>query len=155
MPLFSDFSKLKYEIEKQAMKALKDDVARTIKEELQKHVLDYIYSAPPSNFYDRTYELLRSIEVGDVEKDGDDLIVQVYFNPNVTHESWWGSSKLGIGAGEQVSMTDIAQWLNEGANMFAPHTEGFLDDTVVELESTKKHINAFISYMKTKGIIIQ
>lgn len=155
MPLFSNFSQLKQAIEKQTEKALQDDVSRVIKEGLQTHVLDNIYNASSPKNYERTYELLRSIEVGNVKKNGNVFEVQVYFNPNFTHESWYGSKKLGINAGEKISMTYIAQWLDEGKNIFTPHTEGFIDDTVGELEVTKKHVTAFIGYLKSKGIIIR
>lgn len=155
MPLFSNLSQLKQAIEKQAEKALQDDVSRAIKESLQTHVLENIYNFPSSESYERTYELLRSIEIGKVKKNGDMFEVRVYFNPSFTHESWWGSEKLGIKAGEKIPMTSIAQWLNEGKNIFAPQTEGFVDNTVAELETTKNHIIAFIGYLKTKGIIVQ
>lgn len=155
MPLFSSFSQLKQAVEKQAEKALQDDVSRVIREGLQTHVLDNIYNASSPNDYERTYELLRSIEVGEVKRNGDVFEVQVYFNPNFTHESWYGSKELGINAGEKISMTHIAQWLDEGKNIFTPHTEGFIDDTVEELEVTKKHVTAFIGYLKSKGIIVR
>lgn len=155
MPLFSSFSQLQQAVEKQAMKSLQDDVGRVIKEALQRHVLDNIYNHHSSDYYQRTYELLRSIEVGNVIKNGDIFEVQVFFNPDATHESWWGSQSLGISAGEQVSMTYIAQWLDEGKNIYTPHTEDFMEDTIQELESTKKHIKAFIGYLATKSIIIK
>lgn len=155
MPLFSSFSQLKQAIEKQTEKALQDDVSRVIKEGLQTHVLDNIYNASSPKNYERTYELLRSIEVANVKKNGNVFEVQVYFNPNFTHESWYGSKKLGINAGEKISMTHISQWLDEGRNIFTPHTEGFMSETIKELEVTKKHITAFIGYLKSKGIIIR
>ncbi|MCD3290786.1 hypothetical protein G8V30_07265, partial [Clostridium botulinum C/D] len=122
MPYFADISQLEKEIKKQSIKALKDDVSRIIKDELKKQVLDKVYSHPSSDSYQRTYELLKSIEIGDVKEENGMYIAQVYFNPELTHESWWGSSKLGIKKGEQVGMNYIAQWLNEDKNIFAPYT---------------------------------
>ncbi|MCD3216969.1 hypothetical protein G8S55_06840 [Clostridium botulinum C] len=154
MAYFSDMSQLEKEIKKQSINALKDDVSRVIKDELKKQVLDKVYSHQHSNRYQRTYELLKSIEIGDVKEENGMYIAQVCFNPDLTHESWWGSNKLGIKEGEQVGMNYIAQWLNEGKNIFAPHTKDFIENTEIELKNTKSAINAFIGYMRSKGIKI-
>lgn len=154
MAYFSDMSQLEKEIKKQSINALKDDVSRVIKDELKKQVLDKVYLHQHSNRYQRTYELLKSIEIGDVKEENGMYIAQVYFNPDLTHGSWWGSNKLGIKEGEQVGMNYIAQWLNEGKNIFAPHTKDFIENTEIELKNTKSAINAFIGYMRSKGIKI-
>ncbi|QPW61995.1 hypothetical protein [Clostridium botulinum] len=154
MPYFADMSQLEKEIKKQSIKALKDDVSRIIKDELKNQVLDKVYSHPSSDSYQRTYELLKSIEIGDVKEENGMYIAQVYFNPEYTHESWWGSSKLGIQKGEQVGMNYIAQWLNEDKNIFAPYTKDFIENTEIELRNTKSAINAFIGYMQSRGIKI-
>ncbi|EDS77055.1 conserved hypothetical protein [Clostridium botulinum C str. Eklund] len=154
MPYFSNMSQLELAIKKQAIKALQDDVSRIIKNELKKQVLDKVYSNPSSDSYQRTYELLKSIEIDGVVDENGVLKAQVHFNPEFTHESWWGSNKLGIQAGQQVGMNYIAQWLDEGSNIFAPHTQGFTDDTIKELNDTKRAINAFLGYMRSRGITI-
>ena len=154
MAYYSDMSQLELAIKKQAIKALQDDVSRVIKDELKKQVLDKVYSNPSSDSYQRTYELLKSIEIDDVIEDNGVLKAQVHFNPEFTHESWWGSNKLGIQAGEQISMNYIAQWLDEGKNIFTTHTQDFTKDAIKELNDTKRAINAFIGYMRSRGITI-
>ncbi|WP_003382346.1 hypothetical protein [Clostridium botulinum] len=51
-------------------------------------------------------------------------------------------------------MNYIAQWLDEGKNIFAPHTKDFIENTEIELKNTKSAINAFIGCMRSKGIKI-
>src|SRR3712207_8040691 len=87
MAYFSDMSQLEKEIKKQSINALKDDVSRVIKDELKKQVLDKVYSHQPSNRYQRTYELLKSIEVGDVKEENGMYIAQVCFNPDLDRKS--------------------------------------------------------------------
>lgn len=157
MPYYKSFNKLMSEVKKQVKKGAKDDVSRIIEKELREAVRDNIYNnyTPNAKYYQRTYQLLQSIKQH-YEIVGDGCKVGAVFDNNFTHESWWGSSNLGISAGEEVEMGFIAQWLDEGKNMFRPNTN-FTDKAISNLESgsDSKYIKSLQSFLRSRGIILK
>jgi hypothetical protein len=77
--------------------------------------------------------------------------IEIYFESDyMNHTSILGSQKLGIEPGEKVY---IAQWVNDGWT-WNKEPAHFMEYAREELENLKPHINAFIGYMATKGVII-
>lgn len=133
-------------------------------EEIRETLLYYL----EMNFYSKGYgnkaDLAESLSVDVVMDNKNTFTVKVYFDDNkIGHESWFGSQRLGIYAGDSPVYT--AQWINDGwSYMHGSRNERlrdfglepqFMEDALKDLKNNKGWIKKFYSYLRINGIDIE
>lgn len=155
MASFNNLNQLYTHIKKQSKKALEDDISRKIKQLLHDYILDEVYNNFSPEEYDRTYTLLNSITIGRIEEIGDSISVEIFIpEENLGHTTLYGSDSLGLSAGSKVPVSYVAQWLEDGYTWGRSNTD-FMEKTKDEIKQSAIHLNAFIRYLKIKGIAVK
>lgn len=153
MSSFNNLNDLKKYIVNISIATLKKEVSDIIKQTIEEYMESYIYSKPESLWYQRTCELMNSIDISNINKIGKNSYnVEIFFNESkMNHFSLWGDSSEGIEAGDKIY---LPYYLNEGLNKYMIYSEGFFDDSIKNIEDTNKHLLVFMFVLKTKGINI-
>ena len=141
-----DFHKF---LEKETLKAL-EYTAREMQKGIRVMILQEIYSIHPSK-YDRTYELLNSVEVVPVQKKGNEWIIEVRFKEtNHSNVSWYTDEKAGIEKGEYSTLSQIMEAIAEGeAQMGTYGTEiDIMDLAQEEWLVQRKAFKMIFNYLK-------
>jgi len=160
MPDFKDLNSLISHIKKNVANAMQDDVARSVRDTVQKYLLSTVY-ANEHTMYIRSFEVLRALTIGKVSVIGDEISVKIYIDadkiiPRDGPEGMWGIHQSFDGSpyNEQLPFT-----LEYGNQKFNPYynTPAFeyMKLTVEEMKQTKEHMIRLKGYLRTKGINAQ
>jgi len=160
MPDFKELNSLFSYIKRNVASAMQDDMARHVRDTIQKYLLSTVY-ANEQSMYIRSFEVLRALSIGKVTIIGDEISVKIYIDadkivPRDGPEGMWGIHQSFDGSpyNEQLPFT-----LEYGNQKFNPYynTPAFeyMKLTVEEMKQTKEHMNRLKGYLRTKGINAQ
>jgi len=157
MPDFKELNSLFSYIKRNVASAMQDDMARHVRDTIQKYLLSTVY-ANEQSMYIRSFEVLRALSIGKVTIIGDEISVKIYIDadkivPRDGPEGMWGIHQSFDGSpyNEQLPFT-----LEYGNQKFNPYynTPAFeyMKLTVEEMKQTKEHMIRLKGYLRTKGI---
>lgn len=160
MPNFRDLNSLFSHIKKNVAKGLQDDVARHVRDTIQKYLLSTVY-ANNQTTYERTFEVLRALTVGNVVINGDEISVKIYIDadkiiPRSGKEGIWGIHQSFDGSPYNEQLPFTLEYGNQKYNPYynTPAFE-YMKLSKEELEQTKGYMLKLKRYLKTKGIVVQ
>lgn len=160
MPDFKNTNSLFEYIKQQVIKGMQDDVARHVRDTVQKYLLSTVY-ANPHNLYERTAEVLRALTIDKVETNGDEVSVRIYIDadkiiPRSGPDGMWGIHQSFDGSSYNEQLPFLLEYGNKKPNPYynTPSFE-YMQLSIDELKQTKEHMHKLIGYLKTKGIKVQ
>jgi len=157
MPDFKDIRSLLNYTKIQVAKAMQDDVARHVRDTVQKYLLSTVY-ANEQSMYERSFEVLRALTIGKVTIVGDEISVKIYIDadkiiPRDGKEGMWGIHQSFDGSPYNQELPFLLEYGNQKYNPYynTPSFE-YMQLSREELEQTRGHMIKLIGYLKTKGI---
>lgn len=159
MPEFKDFNSLFAYAKKEIAKGMQDDVARHVRDVVQKYLLSTVY-ANDQKEYERTFEVLRALTVDKAIINGDEISVRIYIDADKitprSNDGMWGSHQSFDGSPYNQELPFLLEYGNKKFNPYynTPAFE-YMKLSKEELESTKAHMTKLVGYLKTKGIVLQ
>ena len=158
--VFSNPSELEYYI-KTMLRVSMDEVAIIVEETIRKYLYDNFYSYTPK-VYDRTYEFFNSITRTRTVQNGNNYEVQVYFDTDKITPHYETKDDT-YPKHVSINGDDVSEWipiLAEEAKIYPKKLGGeerghFVEDSMNELQITKKHINALAKLLQAKGITVK
>jgi len=160
MPDFKDIKSMYTYMKQQIAKGMQDDVARHVRDTIQKYLLSTVY-ANDQVMYERTYEVLRALTIGNVITNGNEISVKIYIDadkiiPRNGAEGMWGIHQSFDGSPYNVELPFLLEYGNQKFNPYynTPAFE-YMKLSKEELEQTKGHMLKLIGYLRTKGIKVQ
>jgi len=147
-------------IKQQVANALQDDVARHVRDTIQKYLLSTVY-ANDQSIYERSWEVLRALTVGKVTTVGNEISVKIYIDadkiiPRDGKEGMWGIHQSFDGSPYNEQLPFLLEYGNQKPNFYynTPAFE-YMKLSKEELEQTKGHMLKLKGYLRTKGIKVQ
>ncbi|MEC0210239.1 hypothetical protein P4H70_14975 [Paenibacillus ehimensis] len=142
MPTFNNLADLFKHINAQTSKALQDEVATTIKQQMHEVIEDVTYEQYTPESYIRTHELsdTKNMEVTVIDNNTIQII-------NTRHD---GDRDVARIVAEGIGYS----WQNSAIYRAQPFERNFYEDTINFLKHNGKHINSFKIGMKKRGIEI-
>lgn len=160
MPNFNNWNSLFSYIKKETAKGFQDDMARHVRDTIQKYLLSTVY-ANNHDVYERTFEVLRALTVGNVVINGDEISVKIYIDadkiiPRSGAEGMWGIHQSFDGSPYNEELPFLLEYGNKKYNPYY-NTPSFkyMQLSKEELEQTKGHMIILKAYLRTKGIVTQ
>jgi len=160
MPDFKDLNSLFSHIKKNVASAMQDDMARHVRDTVQKYLLSTVY-ANEHTMYIRSFEVLRALTIGKVSVIGDEISVKIYIDadkiiPRDGPEGMWGIHQSFDGSPYNEQLPFTLEYGNQRYNPYynTPAFE-YMKLTVEEMKQTKEHMNRLKGYLRTKGINAQ
>jgi len=160
MPDFKDLNSLFSHVTKNVAKAMQDDVARHVKDTVQKYLLSTVY-ANEQSMYIRSFEVLRALTIGKVTTIGDEISVKIYIDadkivPRDGPEGMWGIHQSFDGSPYNQELPFLLEYGNQKYNPYynTPAFE-YMKLSKEELAQTKEHMLKLKGYLRTKGITTQ
>jgi len=156
MPSFTNLTQLEAYLLKSIKEGMQDDVARYVKDTIQKYLLSTVY-ANDQKEYERTFEVLRALTVGKAVTNGNEISVSIYIDADKiiprSNDGMWGSHQSFDGTPYNEELPFLLEYGNQKFNPYynTPAFE-YMKLSKEELESTKDHMKKLIGYLKTKGI---
>ena len=93
---FKSLKDMQNYIASQMKEVAKKELSKVVFTEIKKFVKQNVYTAYHPSQYDRTYQLLNSVTIGELESSGKSIICSVYFDPNkikpVSTDNFWNLS---------------------------------------------------------------
>lgn len=157
MPDFKSLKALESYLKKNIASAMQDDVARHVRDTINKYLLSTVY-ANNQIMYERTYEVLRALTVGKVVTNGNEISVKVYIDadkiiPRDGREGMWGIHQSFDGSPYNEELPFLLEYGNKKPNYYYNTPAfGYMKLSKEELEETKGHMIKLKGYLKTKGI---
>ena len=160
---FKSFESLKKYVASQVADTARKNLNKVVLEELKKFVKLLVYSRYNPSQYDRTYQLLNSVTIGDVIEDGKHITCSVYFDPNKIKpafaDNFWNQHR-------SVFDYDTDKKHNSPINEMIPYyinygtsSPVYSHDETLFLEETIKSLNSgllrseLIKFLKQRGIV--
>lgn len=148
------------EIKTVVAKALQDDVARTIRDTIQKYILETVYAETPI-MYERTFEFLRALTIGKVQIFGNNISVEVYIDsdkiiPYTNDGEDWNKHASFDG----TPYNEELPWLLEKGTQLPTRTPyitpafQYMSKSKTEIEDRQLHLKKIEGFLKSKGINI-
>ena len=157
MPDFKDINSLLNYAKLQVAKAMQDDVARHVRDTIQKYLLSTVY-ANEQSMYTRSFEVLRALTIGKVSVIGDEISVKIYIDadkiiPRDGPEGMWGIHQSFDGSAYNEELPFLLEYGNQKYNPYynTPAFE-YMQLTIEEMKQTKEHMIRLKGYLRTKGI---
>lgn len=158
MPDFKDLKSLEAYIQKNIANAMQDDVARHVRNTINKYLLSTVY-ANNQTTYERTYEVLKALTVGNIVTNGNEIYVNIYIDadkiiPRDGREGMWGIHQSFDGSPYNEELPFLLEYGNKKHNPYynTPSFE-YMKLSKEELEATKGHMLKLKGYLLAKGII--
>ena len=149
MATFNNLEDLMKIVENETKKAM-EYTAREMQKRIRVLILEEIYSIHP-DVYDRLYQILNSVEVVPIQKQGNEWIIEVRFK-NTPHSnvSWYDAEGAGIHKGETATLSQIMEAIAEGeAKMGTYGTEiDIMGMSYEEWILSKKAFKMIFDYLK-------
>ena len=145
---FKNLNDLYSYIEKQIRSSLKSEVANTAVETMRKNIQSEVYDVYEPKEYQRTYELMKKIEVG--QKDDDTIFVE-----NVRYDNW-----IDPATGDIYSNRHVAYIVETGEGYMYDFPyygvpRPFTEATRKELASSSKLNKAMEKGLKNRGLDVE
>ena len=157
---FKDLNSLFSHIKKNVASAMQDDVARSVRDTIQKYLLSTVY-ANEHSMYERSFEVLRALTIGKVTTIGDEISVKIYIDadkiiPRDGKEGMWGIHQSFDGNPYNQELPFLLEYGNQKYNPYynTPAFE-YMQLTIEEMKQTKEHMIRLKGYLRTKGITTQ
>ena len=150
MATFNNLEDLMKIVENEAKKAM-EYTAREMQKRIRVLILEEIYSVYRPEQYERTFNLLNSVEVVPIQKQGNEWIIEVRFKNNThTNKSWYNAEGAGIHKGDTTTLSQIMEAIAEGeAKMGTYGTEiDIMGMSYEEWIVTKKAFRMIFDYLK-------
>ena len=147
--VFNSVEDLMRVLEGEAKKSL-EYTAREMQKRIRVLILEEIYSIHPEK-YERLYELLNSVEVVPLQKQGNEWVIEVRFkNTTHTNKSWYNAEGAGIQKGDTVTLSQIMEAIADGeAKMGTYGTEvDIMGMSYEEWILSKKAFRMIFDYLK-------
>lgn len=147
MPTFKDMNSLMAYVQKMAMETLQSDVVPVVKEEYKKHIQSDVYDVYDPKRYDRRNSLLDDNNILSEQVDQNTISITDIAEPNTSVKGTDNSGK------------QLMWWIEEG--LIYPLAGGGVwsearpatANTVEDLKSTEKHVQAMKQGLRKKGIM--
>ena len=153
MPNFKNVQELQNYIKTQAKIALKTQVAQQVKQLLEKYIHMDVYESFTPSYYERTFQLLNAVKIGEVIETGNVMSINIYITPEyLGHTTILGWKKEGLSPNDPVPVSSVAEWISSGETWGRNEAE-FIEHTYQELKERLYHVYGFIGYLKAHGII--
>jgi hypothetical protein len=160
MPQFDSWSRLAEFLEQDLSYALKI-IANDVKSIIKKYIYDKVYSAYTPKEYQRTGDLLNSLDVSSVTKTPEGYAITVFFNPDFIHSEETEGGKWN----QHMSVDGSESWHGIPMGYLIPYiiehgTSGSLwDRNGVEsmkyvkdyLSKTNRHLKEIEKVLRSKG----
>ena len=160
---FKSLKDMQNYIASQMKEVAKKELSKVVFTELKKFVKQNVYSAYNPSQYDRTYQLLNSVTIGELESSGKSIVCSVYFDPNKIKpafaDNFWNQHR-------SVFDYDTDKKHNAPINEMIPYYMNYGTDSPVYshdetlfLEETIKSLNSgllrseLIKFLKQRGIV--
>ena len=112
--VFNSVEDLMKIVENEAKKAM-EYTAREMQKRIRVLILEEIYSVYRPEHYERTFNLLNSVEVVPLQKKGNEWIIEVRFkDTSHTNKSWYNAEGAGISKGNSATLTQIMEAFADG-----------------------------------------
>ena len=147
--VFNSVEDLMKVVENEAKKAM-EYTAREMQKRIRVLILEEIYSIHPEK-YERTFNLLNSVEVVPIQKQGNEWIIEVRFkDEDHVNKSWYNADGAGIHKGETVTLSQIMEAIADGeAKMGTYGTEiDIMGMSYEEWILSKKAFRMIFDYLK-------
>jgi hypothetical protein len=144
---FDSIEQMYAELEKQVKTALIIE-AQKIKLAIEEYIANEIYGSYPNpSFYQRTGELLNSVEVSPVTNSNGEYIIEIYIKPDEHSASNW--------IGSNRTLPEIMNWFSSGEayarNGAKLDAMGITYDDIVE---SGKCFSNLLDYLRRRGFDI-
>ena len=155
MQWFTDLNGVLQYLNKVVVDGVQHDISQRIYDIIRSYLLKNLYNRYQPQAYIRTYELLNSLTIGDVVRNGLQIYANVYFDvdkiyPHRVHGSIW-NQHMSI-KGEDVSAF-IPEWMEYGHRGLWTWEGGhFIDDARNEIEM--KYIDWIKQILSKEGIAL-
>jgi hypothetical protein len=158
---FNNLRDLNNYLRQQTLEAIKKDAAEVIKDILYRYTDELLYDEQDPKYYNRTYDLINSITVGEVIKSGtDEHTVSIFFDdskiiPRIDDTSKWNQHMSSDGT-ETDESSNIAFWMNYyHRGLYYQPPLLFLEAALNEINSKQPHLTILKRRLKEKGFIIK
>lgn len=149
MPTFRDLYSLMKHIENNIEKTL-PDVARLVEVKLRNYVMEHLYNASKPSQYQRTYQFITALTVGNIKKISNGYSVALYFDPKKIEpfevkDSYW-NQHMSIDGSTEYKGKSISEWLiewieyGEDSPKYSRDGIYMFENTFKEMEETRQHV---------------
>lgn len=158
----SSFAELEKILKQKLTQAMSQDkLGKDIKEEVQKHIRDDVYATYTPDAYNRTGEFEKSVVSTSPSVSGDGVEISIEHDPNLMNmrEPWYHQSVIN-GKDIREALPEIIHdglthdlWGHGDRAYLKPRP--YMDNTVKELESSKKHVKQLARHLRSLGLNVK
>jgi hypothetical protein len=161
VPTFNNLNDLSNYLRQQTLKYVKEDVAEVIKDILYRYVDELLYDDFTPASYHRTYDLINSLSISEMNKVGkNEHEIVIFFDDNkirpmIDDTSKWNQHMSSDGTNLDES-SYVAEYMNYGhGGLYIQQPILFLEAALNEINSKKPHLTILKRRLKEKGFIIK